>query len=145
MQLEVSPTSGELETRPDVIGYTSVLLAREEHRLFALLDPDDPDGAGRAHFEAAVRRYLRQLESAVYDRTDRLLGLRKIAPLSVSVRSDDDALIQGAQVTIRLHAHGQQQLIQADLDEDLLRGRLIHVFCRLCGFSRIARLGWFRW
>ncbi|WP_141722542.1 hypothetical protein [Micromonospora aurantiaca (nom. illeg.)] len=120
MQLEVSPASGELETRPDVIGYTSVLLAREEHRLFALLDPDDPDGAGRAHFEAAVRRYLGQLESAVYDRTDRLLGLRKIAPLSVSVRNDDGALIQGAQVTIRLHAHGQQQLIQADLDEDLL-------------------------
>ncbi|TDC54841.1 hypothetical protein E1258_23355 [Micromonospora sp. KC207] len=26
-----------------------------------------------------------------------------------------------------------------------LRGRLIHVFCQLCGFSRIARLGWFRW
>jgi hypothetical protein len=120
MQLKVSPVSGELETRPDVTGYTSVLLAREEHRLLTLLDPQDPDNAGRARFEAAVRRYLTQLESAVYDRTDRLLGLRKIAPLSVSVRSDDDVLIQGVQVTIQLHAHGQQQLIQADLDEGLL-------------------------
>lgn len=66
--------------------YTSLLLAREEHRLLSHLD-DDPDEAARRRYAAAVRLYLSQLESAVYDRTDELLGLRTIAPLQVSVRS----------------------------------------------------------
>ena len=35
MRVEVVPASSELETRPDVMGYTSELLAREERALLA--------------------------------------------------------------------------------------------------------------
>ncbi|MCW6003768.1 hypothetical protein K1W54_04125 [Micromonospora sp. CPCC 205371] len=120
MQLEVLPASFELETRPDVVGYTSLLLAREEHRLLSLMDAGDPGDVARRRYEAQVGLYLSLLESAVYDRTDKLLGLRKIAPLQVSVRNLGELLVQGARVTIRLHAHGQRQLLRADLDEALL-------------------------
>jgi len=120
MQLEVLPASFELETRPDVVGYTSLLVAREEHRLLSLMDADDPDDAARRRYEAEVRLYLSQLESAVYDRTDKLLGLRQIAPLQVSVRNLGELLVQGARVTIQLYAHGQRQLLRGDLDEALL-------------------------
>ncbi|WP_345542172.1 hypothetical protein, partial [Phytohabitans rumicis] len=120
MQLEVQPASFELETRPDVVGYTSLLVAREEHRLLSLMDADDPDDPARRRYEAQVGLYLSQLESAVYDRTDKLLGLRKIAPLQVSVRNLGELLVQGARVTIQLYAYGQRQLLRADLDEALL-------------------------
>lgn len=120
MQLEVLPASFELESRPDVVGYTSLLLVREEHRLLSLVDAGNPDDAARRRYETEVQLYLRQLESAVYDRTDKLLGLRRIAPFRMSVRNVGESLVQGVRLTIQLHAHGQQQLVQADLDEALL-------------------------
>ncbi|MFV2110562.1 hypothetical protein, partial [Micromonospora sp. LOL_015] len=97
-----------------------MLLDREQRRLVALIDADAPDDAAREQYEHRVRRYLRQLKSAVCDRTDRLLPLRTIRPFRVSVHNRDDLLVLGAQLTILLHVHGQRQLIQADLDEALL-------------------------
>jgi hypothetical protein len=121
MHVEVVPASYELETRPDVTGYTSEWLGREERDLLSFADSATfPDERARRRYVDKLAVYRRQLESAIYDRTDRLLPLRRITPFRVSVHNLGDHTLQGVQLTIELHAHGQQQLIQADLDEALL-------------------------
>jgi hypothetical protein len=76
-----------------------------------------PDPRTHEEYADEVERYLKVAASAIADRADRLLPLRRLSPMQLTARSLTDSTLNAIQLTMVFPGQAQLQLVDPDSSE----------------------------